>query len=151
MFEFARGAFRAISWLGITAALADFVAQPRARARLQAELLGAAQHFRNADRAGAEAMADLLKIGAKTMEARQDDQGEEHWIGGSRLAALNRHYARNRRRKGSCKRQRQLRLLGQRGVRDHGSSVSITGHDEARRRILAEQREALRVQAITHG
>ena len=50
------------------------------RSRLEPKLLGAAQHLRNANCPATEAMADLLGIGANTVETQQHHQRREPWI-----------------------------------------------------------------------
>ena len=47
------------------------------RARLEPELLGAAQHLGHADRVRSQPMADLLGIGRDALEAQQHHEGGE--------------------------------------------------------------------------
>ena len=49
-------------------------------ARLEAELLGASDHVRRADRRRAALVANLRRIGPDAVEAQQHDQGHEPWI-----------------------------------------------------------------------
>ena len=48
--------------------------------RLKTEILGAAQHFRNADPSSAEAMTDLLRIRPDAVQSQQHHQNGETWI-----------------------------------------------------------------------
>src|SRR5262249_62405203 len=68
------------------------------RSRLEPKLLGAAQHLRNANCPPTEAMADLLGIGANTVETRQHHQRRKAWISRISVTSLCRHEARNRHR-----------------------------------------------------
>jgi hypothetical protein len=61
------------------------------RTRLEPKLLGAAQHLRNANSPPTEAMANLLGIGANTVETRQHHQRRKTWVSRIYVTGLCRH------------------------------------------------------------
>ena len=113
-----------------------------ARARLEPELLGAAEHFRCADSGRSKPMPDLFAIGGNALEAQQRHEGFEPRI--SRRGAVG--FGAHARSPGlvvfgSGVRLRQQRRLVRGRIGDRRPALAGARRDEARRHELAEQGE----------